>query len=321
MVEPTFDQVQSQIQLHYGGGEYAEALKLATRMAPLFPEQAPLFYYWRICMTARLNQSDQSLQLLDEVLDAGIWYGEPLLRRSPSLKPLQGLPTFERIVERNREIQAQDESQVYPVITLRSEGECEKGSLPCPCLVALHGNASTALASVDFWRPAASAGWLVAVPQSSQAVWKNAYVWDDLEVTEQQIQRHIELIYRQYSVDPLRTVLAGHSMGGEVAIWLALTGSVETNGFIAVGPGGPMMDDLDRWTPLIAGGELRGLRGYFITGEQDDSILLENIQALIERLNTNGIPSELEIIPQAGHGFIPEYEEALLRGLDFVIEE
>jgi predicted esterase len=321
MVELTYDQVQSQIQRHYGSGEYAEALQLATRMAPLFPEQAPLFYYWRICMTARLDQPDQSLHLLDEVLEAGIWYGETLLRRSPSLKPLQGLPAFERLVKRNRAIQTQEEGQIYPVITLRSEGECEKGSLPCPFLVALHGNTSTALASVDFWRPAASAGWLVAVPQSSQAVWKGAYVWDDLEVAEQQIQRHIESIHRQYAVDPLRTVLAGHSMGGEVAIWLALTGSIDSAGFIGVGPGGPMLDDLDRWTPLIAGGELRGLRGYFITGEQDDSILLENIQALIERLNSGGIPSELEIIPQAGHSFIPEYEDALLRGLDFVIEE
>lgn len=316
-----FDEVQSQIQRHYGSGEFSEALSLATRMAPLFPEQAPLFYYWRICMAARLNQPDQALRLLDEVLTSGVWYGETLLRRSPSLKPLQGQPAFERMVERNLEIQKQDEGKVFPVITLRSEGECEKGSLPCPFLVALHGNTSTAQASIDFWRPAASAGWLVAVPQSTQAVWKGAYVWDDLEVAEQEIQHHIELIHRQYAVDPIRTVLAGHSMGGEVAIWLSLSGAVETAGFIAVGPGGPMMDDLDSWEPLIARGELRGLRGYFITGEQDESISHQNIQVLINRLNEGGIPCNLEIIPEARHEFIPEYEEALLRGLDFVIQE
>ena len=40
-------------------------------------------------------------------------------------------------------------------------------------------------------------------------------------------------------------------MGGEIAIWLALRGSIEARGFLAIGPGGPYMDNLAEWEPVL----------------------------------------------------------------------
>jgi pimeloyl-ACP methyl ester carboxylesterase len=320
MNHPSFEEVQNQIQQHYQNGEYDRALELSTRMAASFPDQAPLFYYWRICMTARLGEIQESLRLLQEVLDQGIWYGEVLLRRSPSLQPLQELPAFQELVEQNLRLQAHDQEGTFPLITLRPQGECEAGGLPCPLLIALHGNGSSAQASVNFWSPAASEGWLVAVPQSTQAMWKDSYVWNDLEAAREEIQRHMASLVRQYSVDPAFMLAAGHSMGGEVAMWLSLTGAIPTNGFVAIGPGGPLMEEPGSWQPIIDGSAGRDLRGYVIIGEKDDLILRENLELLVDRLSEGGIPCDLEIVPDAGHDFMVGYESALLRGLDYVTQ-
>jgi dienelactone hydrolase len=162
---------------------------------------------------------------------------------------------------------------------------------------------------------------LVAVPQSTQALWKGAYVWNDYDLSREEIRHHIASIQRQYAVDPERLVIGGHSMGGEVAIRLALSGEVQATGFVAIGPGGLMVDDPEQLTPLIEASAGSGLRGFFIWGDDDRLISAESIQRLIDRLNENDIPTDLEIVPGAGHDFVPDYEEALLRGLDFIILE
>lgn len=315
----SFEEIQENIQNHYQAGDFAAALELATQESAHYPEQAPLFYYWRICMSARLGQQDLSLALMKEVLRSGLWYSETLLRKSPSLQSLQGLAAFEKLVARNRRVQAQDQKSSYPLLTLRPQGRCEAGGPPCPLLLALHANASTAQASLDFWQQAASHGWLVALPQSTQAMWKDAYMWDDLETSRDQVIKQVNTLHQQYALHPGNTVLAGHSMGGEVAMWLALSAALPALGFIAIGPGGPMLDDPQSWLPLIDKAP-RPLRGYIAYGERDTSISPASIHSLANWLDEAGIPCEVETISDAGHDFQPEFADAVLRGLEYILE-
>jgi predicted esterase len=321
MNQMTFEALQNRIQQLYQDGDYRAALNLATEAVPNFPDHSALLYYWRISMTARLGDTGSALRLLEAALGAGLWYGEVLLRQSPSWKPLQGLPEFERLVERSHALQAAEHSALFPLITLRPEGECGAGDLPCPLLIGLHGNTATAQGELDFWKQAAGAGWLVAAPQSSQAVWRQAYVWDDLETARAEILHHHAALKNQYSVDPQHVVLAGHSMGAEVAIWLALTGAIETRGFIAVGHGGPFLDEPGSWLPYIEQGKGRGLSGYFIVGAKDETIPQQNISILLDMLTEAGIPCNLEVVPGAGHDYVPEFSAGVLRGLGFITED
>jgi predicted esterase len=319
MVISNFDDLRERVQLHFQNSEYKSALDLTAEYSSQFPEQFPLLHYWRICSAVRLGDQPQALSLLQEVLDQGYWYGEVLLRKSPSLKPVQGLDEFEKLVEQNREKRLENQSSLYPLITMRPEGACQSGSSPCPLLIGLHGNGSIAQASVDFWKTAANAGWLVGVPQSSQAMWKDAYVWDDLEISKREIRQDYENIIHQYAVDQDRVVLAGHSMGGEVAIWLAVSGEIQACGFIAVGPGGPFLDELNNWQDVINQNQGRTLRGYIIVGENDSTISHTSIRILVDMLNSAGIDCELEVLPGIGHEFVPDFEPALLRGLEFIL--
>jgi predicted esterase len=316
----TFSDLETQLYQLYQSGEYAQALDLATRAASRFPTEAWTVYNWRICMASLLGETALALQLLEEALAAGLWYAEAQLREDTDLQLLQGLPEFERLVEVCRERHAEAQAQAVPVLlTLQPEGRCQASLQPCPLLLALHGNNRTAEGSVGFWRSAVSNGWLLALPQSSQVRSPDGYAWNDRDWAVREIEEHYAALCEQYAVDPERVVVAGFSLGGELAIWLAMSGTIEARGFIAVGPGGPYMREPDKWGPLIEESQGRGLRGYLVVGEQDISCY-EGIQALAALLKARDVPCELEVHPNLGHDFPPEFEQSLTRALEFILQ-
>jgi predicted esterase len=318
MKDHIFSDLEKQLYQLYQNGEYAQALDLATRAASRFPAEALRTCYWRVCMASLLDETALALQLLEEAVVSGLWYAEAQLRGDPDLQSLQGLPEFERLMEVCRKRQAEAQAQAAPVLlTLQPEDQCQAGRQPCPLLLALHGNNKTAEGSVGFWRSAVSKGWLLALPQSSQVRGPDAYVWNDRDWAVREIQEHYAALCEQYAVDPERVVVAGFSLGGELAIWLVMSGTIEARGFIAVGPGGPYMNEPDKWVPLIAASQGSGLRGYLVVGEQD-VFCYEGTQSLAALLRSRDVPCELEVHPNLGHDFPPEFQQSLAQALEFL---
>lgn len=321
MNDLTFNDLETQLYQLYQSGEYAQALDLATRAASRFPTEAWTIYDWRICMASLINETALALQLLEEALAAGLWYAEVQLREDTDLQPLQGLAEFERLVKVCRKRQAEAQAQAVPVLlTLPPEGRCQAGLQPCPLLLALHGNNRTAEGSVGFWRSAVSNGWLLALPQSSQVRSPDGCAWNDRDWAMREIKEHYTALCEQYAVDPERVVVAGFSLGGELAIWLAMSGTIEARGFIAVGPGGPYMREPDKWVSLIEASQGRGLRGCLVVGEQD-VFCYEGTLALAELLRSRDVPCELEVHPNLGHDFPPEFQQSLARALEFILQD
>lgn len=324
MNTPTFEQVQASIQACYQDGDFTGALELADRYAPDFPEHSHLFAYWQMCMAARLDDIKRSLSVLETALSGGFWYGETLLRKSPSLQSLQGRPDFEALVERNRQHEAASREQAYPLVTIRPRSACTQAEDPCPLLIGLHANAARSQTSLLFWQPAALQGWLVAAPESAQAMWRGAYIWDDLEITRMQIQRHFQSLQENYAIDEELVLLAGHSMGAEAALWLALTGAIPACGVLLVGPGGPLTSEPDAWIEFIQQylqaneDSDNHLRAAFVLGEMDQTIPHREIGRLISLLEENGIETRLEIVAGAGHDFQEAYLPAIQHALEFI---
>ena len=315
----TFEDLQLCLQNLYHDGDYKAALELASEHFCDFPDNKALLYYWRMSMAARTGNDRQTFQILEEALSDGIWYGEGFLRKSPSLISLQGKPVFENLIDKNNNLAKKDQQRLFPLFTLRPQGCCQPGSTPCGLLLGLHANLSNVQGSIGFWKSAASAGWLVAAPQSTQPVWKDAYVWDDREVARKDINNHFATLCEGYSIDQERIILAGHSMGGEIALWLALKGDIQTRGFIAIEPTGPFMDEYKSWKPLIDDNPNENLRGYIILGEPDSSIQHDNIHKLEKLLQKGNIACQVDIVQNAGHDFSSPYENSILRGLDYIL--
>lgn len=315
----TFEDLTDYLETLFLRGEYQPALETAEANLAEFPEHQPLLHYWRLVFFCRLENYPRALALLQECLDHDLWYSELLLRKSPSFQPLQGQPKFEALVQahvQRRELEAQ---QTYPLLTLRPQGRCQAGGKPCPLFIGLHTNAGTMQSSLEFWKIPAAAGWLTAAPQSTQAMWRGSYVWDDREQSEREIRRHFENLRRQYNLDPERIVLAGHSMGGEIAAWLAMQQALPACGFLAIGPGGPTLDNPEEW-PALVDQAPANLRAAILIREKDRLILPDKIIQFAELLNQNGIPCQLEVIPGEGHGFDPAYVPAIQRALDWLVD-
>ena len=318
--------VQAAIQSSFQAGDYQAAYDLATAQLVLYPQHTPLLEYWRICMAASMGEEDLALDILEQTLEKGIWYAETLLRKSPALENFQGHARFEALVRISQTLQAQAQSERFPLLTLRPEGCCHSVETRCPCLLGLHASNATAESSLEFWKPASQAGWLVAAPQSSQAIWKDAYIWDDYTAARQEIGAHLAALDARYAIDPEQVVIAGDGMGGEVAIRIALEGYLPLTGVLVVAPTGPLMDNQSSWrswlsqAAVINASEGPKLRGVFVIGENDAAARVKHLEAFADMLIDHGIPVNIEVVLAAGDDYTPGYHAAILRSLDFLTE-
>ncbi len=312
----TFNELQESLIQCFQEGKYTEALDLATAHLDRLPDYRADLNYWRMCAAARLEKHELAIKILEETLGGGDWYSEPVLRRSPSLQPLNGIPEYERLIERSVALWAAEQEKDHGLIVVEPEGQ----NKPYPLLVALHSNMARPSAARDSWIGLSDRGWLLAFPQSRLAMWKGAYAWDDRDTVVPGVVEDLKTICERYPVDLERVVLAGHSMGGQLATWLALSQAIKARGFIVVGPYLPE-EEISQWDEIIRGVKGSGLRGVFIFGDADDSIPHDMIYALCDKLKAQGLDCRVEKHSGLGHDFVPEIKQSLPAALDYVMQE
>ncbi|TAK12671.1 MAG: alpha/beta fold hydrolase [Anaerolineae bacterium] len=318
MTDLTIDQLGELVQQHFAAQTYQEGLALTGAALLTLPESYPLINYWRACFAARLGDIPLACQILESTLANGAWYSEMILRQSPSFADLQGEALFENVAAISQQMQEADPVDSLPLVILRPKDACAPEQPGCPAVVFLHGNQDNVQANLPRWTQLSLAGWLVAMPQSSRALWAGAYSWADYETAAEEVTAAYANLGRQYSVDPEQVVLAGFSMGAEVALALALSGRIQCQGFILLGPGGPFMDDLEKWQPLLESAEELGLRGLIITGSADTTIPHDNISELVQRLNQHGVTTELEVHPDLQHEYPGDFDDRLEYALKYI---
>jgi predicted esterase len=318
MEEMTFEALQAEAVGRFQAADYAAALELLTAGREQFPEQRGYIEYLRSCSLARLGETDKTVSLLQVLADSGLWFSEELLRDSPSYAPLQGNAAFEAVVAAHGRARG-DADALGPLFVRRPETGCGAG---CPLLFTFHGNGSSAEVEIEQWGRVAGDGWLVAAPQSASRMWAgaNMSVWTGHESALAQIQTHYARLAAEHKLDPAETVLGGFSMGGEIAIWLTLSGEIPARGFVVMGPGGPFTNRPDEWLPLIQQSRGRDLRAAVILGMADAAIEQDAVRRLVAMLNEAGIPCRLIEVPELRHEFPPAFGVLLAEALSFVSE-
>jgi len=312
----SFSEFQQQFFEYHGKPETQKAaFDLVTEAASQFPEQANLLYNWRYCAAALLDKPDLALQIFQEGLDAGFWWGKDVLINDDDLKSLLELPEFKRLVEASEaHRQAAQAATKSLALTLPLPIDATG---PLPLLLALHGNNSNAQNSATFWESAVRQGWLTVLLQSSQIFGPDAFVWNDLDLGAQEIEAHYQELSEKQGFDPAQVVVGGFSKGGEMALWLALKEIIPLAGFIAVNPGGPFIQDIENWQPLLESRKtLADLRGFLVAGEHDAN--LEQIKALCEMLVSQGLACELLVAPGIAHDFPADFNQVLAKALEFI---
>jgi predicted esterase len=191
---------------------------------------------------------------------------------------------------------------------------------PLPLCMVFHGNDSIPHAHAEFWRPLAISGWLVALPQSSRVgEQSNTYIWNTPGLVEwnfQEVQNYFSEIRQNYQIDLSKIILAGFSMGGGLAIELALGGHIASLGFVVVAPYVPYkyVDPQSNYSDFV---KTQPMRGFCIVGEQD-SFAVEGASALASRLPQIGISCRVEQHPALEHDYPSDFEKSLLKAVNYV---
>jgi dienelactone hydrolase len=312
-----FSELANEMFRLYKLGEYQRALAVINRDFEHFPDQMGRMYFWRVCLHSVLGQQEEALYQLQQALDLGFGYAEEQLRYDSDLKSLQGVPEFERLVARSKEQYAQLAAHV--VSTRLVIPPSHMVSPPYPLLVALHGNNNSAEWSADYWRSPSELGWLVLLPQSSQPGWDSTtFVWNDEERAERDVERHYDEVHQEYAIDPKREVIGGFSMGGRIALSMALRGVIPARGVIAVAAA--VRKDPAEQFPLDRINSDAKPRVYLIVGQGDEPFY-EPTVALAEHLTAHDIACEVSVYPDLDHAYPLDFSDALNTALDFVMQK
>ena len=153
----SFDEMQQQVFKYFENPEtLPRAYDLLTEVHPRYPERASLLYNWRYCAAALMDKPDLAIEIIQEALDAGYWWGENYLRSDSDLASLQTLPEFNRLVEISEARRQEAQAQAKPfALTLTLPANTAQ---PLPLLLALHGNSLNAELSVQNWKSAVDQG-------------------------------------------------------------------------------------------------------------------------------------------------------------------
>ena len=315
MTFSTYADLNQKMIEHFQSGEFQQAFDLIEHEGGKFTAERLQVDYWRMCSAARVDNRAHVVNVADQFHKEGLWMGEIMWRLTPSFKSLQGDAEFERLVTESQKIHAQDAPSDNPVVLKHFPNKLSKKT---PLLIALHGNQNTAAGTLPFWKPAVNEGLALAVPQSTQAMFKGAFMWDELDISFGQVKTCLDALKQEIEFNESRVILGGHSMGGFVAIQMALTGELPVHGLIANGPALPFEDAPEALDNALLSAKERGLRAYFIMGDKDVDIEQDAIRVFVEKMRSAGIPCELEIVPGATHDYNPSYDAAIVNAVKFI---
>lgn len=310
---PAFRDLNHQFSNFYRAKEYQQAFELLEREHLNFPEQKHQITYLRICMHARLNKQTEALHIFREALEQGYWLPPQWMTDSPSLISLQPMPGFQELVEICRQRLAELQGNGRPGLLVEQPAE---QATELPLLIAFHGNGSNANETLQEWSKVTTHGWMLAVPQSSQMIGSDAYVWDNRDLATSEIREHLTKIASDYTIDSERLVLGGFSMGGGQAIWMALHQSVKARGFVVLGPD-LSEDELKALADLLETRKPASVRGSILVGDEDHECL-DVCRKVVEIMSVHGIPCELEVRPGLDHSYPDDFVEAVSKGLTFI---
>jgi dienelactone hydrolase len=309
MKQLTFDEVADKMMQLYAEGNYAAALQIVEQNADRFPEQSARTTFWKMCLLSLCGRVDDVMSVFQQGLDSGLWWAESQFRDT-DLDAVRDLPEFKRLAAVSQERYEEARKQVERDQTVLLP---EASGLHL-LLIALHGGAGNKDSNLEYWEVARQKGWLVLSPQSTQPLYSGSYSWIEPEQALADLHFYVEQLSKDHSIDQQRVVIAGFSQGSGMAIYAALSGKINTRGFLAIGT---YWADPSSLIPLAR--QAKSVRGYFITGEKDHT--LDKAREIQNVLRENNIQFGEEVHPDLGHEFPRDFGTSFDKAIDFIFKE
>lgn len=305
----------------FAQGGYESALTEAGAMRRRFPSRGEI-PFWMACALCRLGRADEALAVLREANEGGLWWPEEWLLDDEDLAPLRAADGLREVVTASQRLRTAhltgdhaQEPVVLPPEPVSDRGAPPTGSSP-GLLVALHGWGEQVEDFVEPWRAAAWAGLLVVVPESSQELTPAFFVRDGRERARDDVARALSPLCTRWRVDERRSLYAGFSQGGGLAVsWALAGGPLRTGAFLAIGTG--LSDVAPDALATLDQAAACEARGRLIVGGADEA--LDDVHALHDALRGAGVESDLQVVPGLGHDLPDDIDARLQETLGLLI--
>jgi predicted esterase len=237
---------------------------------------------------ARMERRDDAVAELRRYLDADLVWRVSMFDTTAATDFLSDPRVLEMVAEARRRMEAR---HFAPAVLVKSA--VAPGLRPL--LLVLHGARGSAALELAAWWPAARLGYIVAAGQSSQPSAPGLFCWDpplqrirqDLVAIAADLPRHG------------RVVLAGFSQVAWLALGEALRGDLfQASAVLLVAP---FVGDLNHLPPAA-----RRLRVHLLAGADDP--YSDRIELLEERLRELGHHVAVDVLPNHGHAYPPDFE-------------
>ena len=123
-------------------------------------------------MQCRSGAVDQAVATFDTGLALGLWWDPAALQGDPDLAALRDRPDFQSVLTACLDRQRAARAAAKPDLLVFPPEHPDQSS---PLLIVLHDRGNNAHDDAMHWMPVVAAGFLLAVPQSSQLSGTDAY--------------------------------------------------------------------------------------------------------------------------------------------------
>ncbi|WP_207655719.1 alpha/beta hydrolase [Vallitalea okinawensis] len=314
MRDMTYTKLINETLQIYLKDEYLEAYNYITENAPKVEGNEAQIFNFRYAIACKAGLTDLSLEIMKEaVVDKGYWYSYEYLMEDDDLEPLYKKDQFIELANicKTRELETlKDSKPDLKVIMTNDSDQEQKRQL----IIALHGNQENIFITEKNWSSCLKDSNMLALPQSSQIEFSDAYNWEDIAKGADELKNHYDKLLKEYNVDSESIILGGFSAGARVSLNTVLNDLIQVKGLIFVGP---WLPEIDEWENLLELLRIKGIKSYVICGDQDEDCL-EGAMKFIDMLNNKGLPNKFKLIKNLDHDYPDNFNDLLEEAFKFI---
>lgn len=293
---PDYKTMRARVGELYDQKNFQEAVNVLRWGWDRFPDQVVSNAFNLAAVYGQLKEYDKGIQALQAALDRGVFFGLWQFF-SDYWAPYKERLAFLEFLERNKAIVAEAQKKaVLKVEVAVPEGYDKSKSYPL--FIALHGGGENLAEFKPNWTsPVLRKDFLIAYVQSTQVASMTGFHWQDAALTGRDLAEAFNRIKAEYPVDMKKIIIGGFSSGGYGSLVALLNDVLPARGFIILCPPVPEAE----FESKVAGLKARGIRGAFLTTEQDNR--LADQKRWQEIFTKAGLDVEFSVAPNTGHWY------------------
>lgn len=289
----------------YDAQRFLEASDLLEAHWQNFERDKVILIHWLMCVHALSGQQSRAIDYFRQLIDEGFWFPAGYINDS-DFDSLREMDEFKRLTTISLERYEIAQADAKPDLLVQAPSDD-----PLPVIIACHGNRSNIELTYPHWKTVPENGRMLALPQSSQIADGATYIWTDLERSAAEVKAHYQTLLES-GIQEDRVIIGGFSMGGQLALYMAVNRIIPVNGVLMVAAGLPSDFETYDFSSLSP-----DVSFYIIVGELEANLVTLTHQ-LTERLMANGNRVCVDQRPNLGHEYPADFAETVQKAIAFI---